>query len=299
MEKDLNTAHFHLPGLFEFFELYKKFVPLFFEHNEFFYGWCKIDSIYGSPADCVWGGGRVGFGKNHIEKEILSFSKDYGFSVRLTFSNSLLEQKHLDDRNCNRLCQIFNDKKNGIIVHSDLLKDYIKKNYPDFYFVSSTTKVLTDFSDLKKELNKNDFKFVVPDFRFNNCFDLLNQLSEIEKNKMEFLCNEACWIKCPTRNSCYENVSKKSLGLDVDDWICSSPEKVSYTFTRAMKNPSFIGLKEIQKNYLPNGFSNFKIEGRSLGSALVLEMLLYYLVKPEYQIPVREKIYLDSSLDLF
>lgn len=46
-------------------------------------------------------------------------------------------------------------------------------------------------------------------------------------------------------------------------------------------------------------FSQFKIEGRSLGSALVLEFLLYYMVKPEYQIHVREAIYLDNMLDLF
>ena len=44
---------------------------------------------------------------------------------------------------------------------------------------------------------------------------------------------------------------------------------------------------------------DFKIEGRGLGSALVLEFLLYYMTKPEYQIHVREKIYLDNMLDLF
>ena len=36
-----------------------------------------------------------------------------------------------------------------------------------------------------------------------------------------------------------------------------------------------------------------------LGSALVLEFLLYYLTRPEYQIHVREAIYLDNMLDLF
>ena len=66
-----------------------------------------------------------------------------------------------------------------------------------------------------------------------------------------------------------------------------------------MKNPAFIGIEEIQNIYLPNGFSHFKIEGRSLGSAVILEFLLYYMTKPEYQLRVREEIYLDSSLDLF
>lgn len=66
-----------------------------------------------------------------------------------------------------------------------------------------------------------------------------------------------------------------------------------------MKNPGFIGIKDIQEKYLPGGFSNFKIEGRGLGSAILLEFLLYYLTKPEHQLEVREEIYLDSMLDLF
>ena len=66
-----------------------------------------------------------------------------------------------------------------------------------------------------------------------------------------------------------------------------------------MENPGFIGINDIRDIYLPMGFSNFKIEGRGLGSALILEFLLYYMIKPEYQIHVREKIYLDSMLDLF
>ena len=66
-----------------------------------------------------------------------------------------------------------------------------------------------------------------------------------------------------------------------------------------MTNPTFIGVDNIKNVYMPMGFSNFKIEGRSLGSALILEFLLYYMTKPEYHIHVREKIYLDNMLDLF
>ena len=66
-----------------------------------------------------------------------------------------------------------------------------------------------------------------------------------------------------------------------------------------MKNPGFISVEDIQKIYLPMGFPNYKIEGRGLGSALVLEFLLYYMTKPEYQLQVREEIYLDNMLDLF
>ena len=48
------TAIYHLPGLFEFYELYRVFLPLFREHREYFYDWCEIGSIYGASADCLW-----------------------------------------------------------------------------------------------------------------------------------------------------------------------------------------------------------------------------------------------------
>ena len=66
-----------------------------------------------------------------------------------------------------------------------------------------------------------------------------------------------------------------------------------------MESPAFIGIDDIRGVYLPMGFTNFKIEGRGLGSAMVLEFLLYYMTKPEYQLKVREEIYLDGMLDLF
>ena len=44
-------AYYHLPGLFEFYELYRIFLPLFREHREYFYDWCEIGSIYGAPSD--------------------------------------------------------------------------------------------------------------------------------------------------------------------------------------------------------------------------------------------------------
>ena len=351
-----SMAYYHLPGLFEFYELYKVFLPLYREHREYFYDWCDIGSVYGAPADCIWGGGRAGFGDDDAKK-VLDLMKEYGISARLTFSNSLLKEEHLLDKKCNALCKLFEEAgdtqsesvsssntqnksmlnpnvqninkniqnisingnkqnesikdiqdknvqskviQNGVIVHSDLLLDYLKKTYPNLYFVSSTTKVLTDFQEFSKEVKREDFQYVVPDFRLNKSFDKLDILTQTEKDKVEFLCNECCWFGCKDRKCCYETVSRKNLGENCPEHHCAAPNaEEGYRFSKAMKNPGFIGIEDIQNNYLPMGFSNFKIEGRGLGSALVLEFLLYYMIKPEYQIHIREAIYLDNMLDLF
>ena len=295
-------AYYHLPGLFEFIDFYRAFLPLFRERRDWFYDWCEIGSIYGAPADCLWGGGRVGFGEDRPE-EVAQLMREWGVSARLTFSNSLLRPEHLADKKCNALCALFENggkEQNGVIIASDLLLDHIRKMYPGFYFVSSTTKVLTEFAQLEAELDREEFRYVVPDFRLNRAFDRLYALSAKQKQKVEFLCNECCWFFCPDRKACYENVSRKNLGESCPDHLCASPAAHrGYRFSDAMKNPCFIGLEDIQKVYLPGGFSHFKIEGRSLGSAILLEFLLYYMTKPEHQLQVREEMYLDSTLDLF
>ena len=197
-------AHYHLPGLFEFIDFYRVFLPLYLEHRDWFYDWCEIGSIYGAPADCLWGGGRVGFGEDRAE-DALALTREYGISARLTFSNSLLRDEHLADPKCNALCALFEQDgpvPNGVILASDLLLNYLRENYPGFCFISSTTKVLTSFDELERELARPEFSFVVPDFRLNKAFDRLSALPEEQKRKVEFLCNECCWFGCPERKAC-------------------------------------------------------------------------------------------------
>ena len=163
------TAHYHLPGLFEFYEFYKVFLSLFYEHREYFYDWCDIGSIYGAPADCIWGGGRAGFGDGEAEK-VFSLMAQYGISARLTFSNSLIRKEHLADVKCNKLCELLKAAsklhsdykvtseyaskdysidnsirdtafKNGIIVHSDILLDYLKNKYPELFVIADISTV--------------------------------------------------------------------------------------------------------------------------------------------------------------
>lgn len=301
MEKPA-AACYHLPGLFEFYELYRCFLPLYREHREYFYDWCTIGSIYGAPAGCIWGGGRISCG-GATAREVLALLREYGISGRLTFSNSLLRAEHLADPQCNALCEQFaksGSVPNGVIVHSDLLADYLRQRWPELYLVSSTTKVLTDFTLLQRELEKPQFRYVVPDFRLNPALEQLRTLPPEQKAKVEFLCNECCRPACPDRKACYEAVSRKNLGLPGPEHRCTAPDAgEGYRFSRAMASPAFIGVGDIRDTYLPMGFTNFKIEGRGLGSAVVLEFLLHYLTKPAYHLAVREAVYLDAELDLF
>ena len=61
---------------------------------------------------------------------------------------------------------------------------------------------LYDSSDkqLVDELKRDDFLYVVPDFRLNKVQQLENLLQK-DKDKVEFLCNECCFIGCLERNN--------------------------------------------------------------------------------------------------
>lgn len=295
-------AYYHLPGLFEFYDLYAAFLPLFRAHREYFYDWCAIGSIYGAPTDCIWGGGRVECGERD-PREVLALLREFGISARLTLSNSLLRPEHLADARCNALCRLFarsDGPRNGAIVHSELLTAYLRQTYPELYLVSSTTKVLTSLTDLRRELERPEFACVVPDFRLNPTLGTPGALPERLRGRAELLCNECCRFDCPDRRACYEAVSRKNLGEAAPEHRCTAPDAAGgYRFSKAMKNPGFLGVEAIRDRYLPLGFSQFKLEGRGLGSALILEFLLFYLTKPDYHVHVREALYLDNMLDLF
>ena len=82
--------------------------------------------------------------------------QEYGISARLTFSNSLLREEHLADRKCNALCALFekeNRVQNGVIVHSDLLLNYLKRQYPAFISCPPQQKSLQIFSSSAERRN--------------------------------------------------------------------------------------------------------------------------------------------------
>ena len=159
--------------------------------------------------------------------------------------------------------------------------------------------MLTDFNDLRRELARPEFRYVVPDFRLNRAFDKLAALPQSQKDKVEFLSAMSAAGSDARNAGPATRPSATKIWVSGPEHHCSAPRRRGrYRFSRAMASPGFIGIEAIRDTYLPMGFTQFKIEGRGLGSALIL-ILLHYLTKPEYQLAVREELYLDNMLDLF
>ena len=288
-----SKAYFHLPGLFEFAHLYENFLDIYTNEREKFNDWIEIDSLYGNPSDCIWGGGR----RKAIISNIFSIAdmmKRYNIKSALTFSNLLLEEEHLLDTYGNTILTVFNEEENYIILTSPLLEEHIRTHYPNYNFISSTTKCITNLDEINQELENNNYKLMCLDYNYNNNFDILKHLNN--KDKCELLINPVCEPNCSRRKEHYLEISKDYLHQKISIFQCPYQ---GLPFYIAKQNPLFISKEAIEKTYLPMGYKHFKIEGRCAPDDDIIEILLYYLVKPEYQIEIRERLYGYNAQNLF
>ena len=63
-----------------------------------------------------------------------------GIPLRFTFTNPLIEEKHLSDKVCNDILKMADNGMNEVIVMSPILEQYIRENYPGYKITSSTCK---------------------------------------------------------------------------------------------------------------------------------------------------------------
>ncbi len=283
------TVYWHLPGFCAFRLLNQFIINMMHDHPEKFKEGYKIGSAYGSFPGAIWNGGRavMGFsGKDEIARTIKTYN-DKGVPVRFTWTNGLIEEKHTYDTYCNLIMKLADNGLNQVLVNAPVLEEYIKKEYPNFPRISSTTKRIVDADGLLGEIQK-DYHLVVLDYDMNHNEEALKKL-EPYADKVEILVNEICYPGCPLRTQHYLQQSQMQLEFDVNTNFPCPNKTQERKFSECMDRPSFISDEEIAE-YAERGFVNFKIVGRGLPMEFVKESYLYYLVKPEARDFVRKSI---------
>ena len=186
-----------------------------------------------------------------------------------------------------------NNGLNEAIVLSPLLEDYIRKNYPKYKLTSSTCKRITDPEKLEEELGK-DYSIVVVDYDFNNNFDVLSKLPR--KEDCELLVNACCEPGCPRRAAHYRCIGEQQIAynehIKKHPGMPFNPDKYDPQHFRdcpysqrgifEIRNlRTHISPDDIWEKYVPMGFEQFKIEGRTASALNILETYMYYMAKPE------------------
>ena len=291
-------ARFHLPGFMENLKLNYLIIQMMKNMPEYFYD-VEIASVYDAFPPSMWNGGRCIGGVICSDDYITGVARlfnNMGIPLRFTFTNPLIDKEHLDDPFCNKVLKLCNNGLNEVIVNSEVLEDYIRKTYPEYKITSSTCKRLTDPERVAQELNK-DYHIVVLDYDLNNKWDILEKLPH--KEKLEILADSNCMPNCPRRVAEYETVGRQMIAYN--EHLKKYPDKpfrmsdysdvtMSNTFNcpsmhmspfDERKRPYHVSPELIFEKYLPMGIHQFKISGRGSSHLYVIELLMYYLVKPE------------------
>lgn len=288
-------VRFHLPGLRQNYPLNMLILSMLEKKPEYFREGVKIASFFGEFPMSLWNGGRkspddqcdAGF----IENVIRSINAK-GVAVRYTYTNMFLDEEDLKDPYCNFCMKAADNGKNEVLVVSPLLEAYVRKNYPSFKINSSTCKEIRDIDEVNRELQK-DYHLVVLDYNFNNRFDELERI-KINRGGCEILVNAVCQPDCPRRGKHYENEAKnqkimhKNRTRTPDRQIPLSPWHCEYgehnEFHTIQGYCTYVSPEDIWEKYVPMGFTNFKLEGRTANLFYMLEVYCHYLIRPEYRV---------------
>ena len=242
-------------------------------------------------------------------KQVIKEFNNRGIPLRFTFTNPVLEKKHVHDEYCNMIMHLADNGLNEVIVASPVLEDYIRKNYPSYKLTSSTCKRITDPDKLYEEVDK-DYHIVVIDYDLNNKFDVLEKIPD--KEKCELLVNACCNPGCRLRSEHYRSIGAEQLAYA--EHLKRNPNG-EFDFRKAVKYKDYInedilrckcmsrsvfqikGLSshispdDIWEKYIPMGFSQFKIEGRTIELFNLIEHYMYYMIKPECRDEARLDLY--------
>ncbi len=296
------SIKFHLPDFCGNYKMNLYIIDLLKEHPEYFYDGISIASSYGCFPPAAWNGGRTVIGA--VRKDFIDFIiKQYnsrGIPIRYTFTNPLIEEKHLKDPFCNMITKAAENGLNEIIVNTPVLEQYIREKYPRYPLISSTVKQLEDRESVVRELEK-DYKLVVLDYNWNNRYDELAELPD--KDRIEILVNPYCIPHCKRRKKHYEFLGKMqfkhNLQVFGNDNVALKPIpeedfpclNMSMDFYEVTGYETHVSPQAIFEKYVPMGYENFKIEGRMVHPADILESYVYYMVKPEHRDAVRLKMF--------
>ena len=294
---------FIIPGVYEHYELNLRLARMLKEHPEYFHPGVEIGAVYGNFQFCIFDGGRIFSAYRHTTREeieyIVNSFNELDIPVRLIFTNPVIPESSFENRFGKVILDICHNGKNEIVVNNPKFEAYLKEKYPNFGYISSTTKCLNTPDALLAELDK-DYKMVCWDYNLNKNQKLLKSIPAEKKEKCEFLCNAICPPGCPNRKEHYRLNGLYSLSYGKPYATQDCPIVYNTLHPEQCNSHNNLSPEDILTKYVPQGFSNFKLEGRTLGISENLCNLIRYMVKPEYQFMVLDMIlHEDPNMKLF
>lgn len=260
------------------------FIRLYKNHPELFQDDVKIHSVYGCFPDCVANGGRTfireRFSRAQIE-ETFALLAEHHVTIRLTLTNMLLTEQHLNDEYLGTILDVARHYDTEAIVYAEAINVFIRDRF-GFKRVLSTTKEIDDIDELNQATKLYDY--VVLNYNRNKDRNFIEGIED--KNRIEVMVNEFCSHQCPHRNTHYLHNSEDQIARTIRPFQpCNLSDN---EFIRHEANhPVLFTDAEVRSLHDECGIEYYKIVGRGVPAATVLESYVYYLIKPAYREPVK------------
>jgi collagenase-like PrtC family protease len=274
---------FSLPGYISHEPIIKFFYNIQKEHPEYFIENRIIDSAYDLPGNLIWNGGRIMWEYQKCEKiyDLVDSYRQLGLSLKHTCTNIFITDALLLDVLSNQYLAYCELEGDSVVVYTEDLADYIKNNYPKYRIIWSTARGEKDINKINS-MSKNDM-FVL-DYNHNHNEDILSQLKHPQN--IEILCAENCIGNCPERLEHYKTMSLVQLRVPkVTELQCpyAKPDHLSNFCVDTLSKTNAITNEDIDYLYSTYHIEHFKLSGRVLPPYFMIEIILYYLIKPEYR----------------
>ena len=264
------------------------FAQLMRDCPQFFFDDVRIQSVYGCFPGCVVNGGRAFVREPYSARQIEATFEaldGQGIAARLTFTNMLVEERHLEDPYFNLILDAAADHGAGVIVYSDLVDAYVRARHPRMERTLSTTREILDAAELNRALGA--FDLVVLNYNKNKDLTFLDQVEHPER--LEVMANELCNPGCPHRNEHYLHNSRDQLAGTVTEFRRCDLGGKDF-FKLAPTSPTILTNDDVRTLHGRYGVPRFKIVGRGVAPDVNLESYLYYLVRPEHRAGLREAL---------
>lgn len=264
------------------------FAQLMRDCPQFFFDDVRIQSVYGCFPGCVVNGGRAFVREPYSARQIEATFEaldGQGIAACLTFTNMLVEERHLEDPYFNLILDAAADHGAGVIVCSDLVDAYVRARHPRMERTLSTTREILDAAELNRALE--EFDLVVLNYNKNKDLAFLDQVEHPER--LEVMANELCNPGCPHRNEHYLHNSRDQLAGTVTEFRRCDLSGKDF-FKLAPTSPTILTNDDVRTLHGRYGVPRFKIVGRGVAPDVNLESYLYYLVRPEHRAGLREAL---------
>ena len=273
---------FSVPGYIEHETIIGYFADLQQTNPEYFIDNRCLDSAYGMPGGMIWNGGRSRF---NLKVNGVEIYKNFNLKLRHTCTNMFLHPSLFNDYVCNQYLAYCEQEHHAVITYSEEFAEYIRNTYPKYDIIWSTTRRDDDIDTINR-LSKQDL--LVLDYKYNHNTTFLQQLENPQN--IEILCGENCTYNCPARTAHYAAISAHQLMKPEEQFFqCPYNKEFPINFyTDIQAQPHSITNEYIDELYETYGIENFKLSGRTYPPYIIIEMIIYYLIKPEYKDIVRQ-----------